>query len=78
MPAFNRLDLETLGSKSIDYVQKPRWRGRPRVESHLRSVGPCSSHAFFIVLSSCPYLRGNSSSLGTNVTVAGQNYKHSS
>jgi hypothetical protein len=51
---------------------------RPRARSHRHLVRPCPSHASFIARSSCPHLRGNSSSLGTNVTIPGQHYKYSS
>ena len=36
---------------------------------HLHSVGPRPSHISFIVQSLCPHLYGNSSRLGTNVTI---------
>ena len=38
--------------------------------SHLHSVGPHPSHASFTARSSCLHLRGNSSPLGTNVTIS--------
>ena len=41
----------------------------PWARSHLHSVGPCPSHASFTARSSCPYMHGNSSLLGTNVTI---------
>jgi hypothetical protein len=46
--------------------------------SHLHSAGPRPSHASFIARSSCPHMHGNSSSLGTDVTILSQNYKYSS
>ena len=50
----------------------------PRARSHLHSAGPCPSHASFTTRSFCPHLHGNSSPLGTSVTIPGQNYKYSS
>ena len=50
----------------------------PWAKSHLHSTGPRPSHAFFNVQSSHLHLRWNSSSLGTNMTIPGQNYKYSS
>ena len=50
----------------------------PWVRSHLHLAGPCPSHASFIARSSCPQLHGNSSLLGTNVTIPNQNCKYSS
>ena len=47
----------------------------PQARSHPHSAGP---HPSFTARSSCLHLRGNSSSLGTNVTILGQNHKHSS
>ena len=41
------------------------------------SVGPCPSHASFTARSSCSHLRGSYISLGTNVTIPGQNDKYS-
>jgi hypothetical protein len=49
----------------------------PCARSHLHSVGPHPCHSSFTAQSYCPHLRGNSSSLGTNVTIPGQNYKFS-
>ena len=51
---------------------------RPWARSHLHSAGPRPSHVSFIAWSSCPNLHGNSSSLGTNVTIPNRNYKFSS
>jgi hypothetical protein len=39
-------------------------------------LGPARPNTSFIIRSSCPHLRGESSSLGTNVTRPGQNYKY--
>ena len=40
-------------------------------------VGACHSYVSFTARSFYPHLHGNSTSLGTNVTVLGQNYKYS-
>ena len=45
------------------------WCLRPWARSHLHLAGLCPSHASFVVLFSCSYLRENSSLLGFNVTV---------
>ena len=46
--------------------------------SYLRSVGSRPFHVFFTARSSYPHLRENSSSLGNNMIIPGQNYKYSS
>ena len=51
---------------------------RPGLDHILIRLGLAPSHASFTARSSCPHLRGNPSSLGTNVTIPGQNYKYSS
>jgi hypothetical protein len=51
---------------------------RPRARSHLCLAGLRPSHASFNARFSCPHLLGNSSLLGINVTITGQNYKFSS
>ena len=61
--------------KGIEDFNLEHW---PRPRSHLHSVGPRPSHASFIARFPCPLLHGNSSSLGTNVTILSQNYKYSS
>ena len=43
----------------------------PQARSHLCSAGSYPSHASFTARSSCPHMRGNSSSLGTNVILPG-------
>ena len=47
----------------------------PHARSHLHAVGSRPSHASFTVRSSCPHMRGNSSSLGTNVTIPNQYFQ---
>ena len=49
-----------------------------RARLHLHSAGSSLSRPLSLFKSSCPYLRGNSSSLETNVTISGQIYKYSS
>ena len=49
----------------------------PGARSHLHSAGS-PHHASFTAWSSYPPLHGNSSSLGTNVIMPSQSYKHSS
>ena len=70
----NWLELETLGFRSIVSQESP-WTLHmcfmPRARSHLHLARPHPSHASFIARSSCPHLHGNSSSLGTNVTIPG-------
>ena len=44
--------------------------------SYLHSAGSRPSHASVTVRSSCPHLRGNSSSLGTIMTIPNQNHKY--
>jgi hypothetical protein len=41
----------------------------PRARSHLHSAGPRPTHVTFTIRSSCLHLRGNSCSLGVNVTI---------
>ena len=50
----------------------------PRARSHFHSAGSRPFHASFIAWSSCPHLRENYSSLGTNVIIPSQNHKYSS
>ena len=55
--------------RTINYSWSPHsW---PRAKLHMCSAGPCPSHVSFTARSSCLNLRGNSSLLGTNVTVPG-------
>ena len=44
---------------------------KPQARSHLRSAGARPSHASFTARSSYLHLRGNSSPLGSNVTIPG-------
>ena len=68
---LGQLQLELFFSRCLNLKTSTL---QPRPRSHLHSVGSHPSHAFFIASTFCPHLRGNSSSLETNVIIPGQNY----
>ena len=74
-PCLPRMVLIKLASRVTSLSLSQAWFGfpstyqRPWARSHLHSVEPRPSHVSFTAQSSCPHLRGNSSSLGTNVTI---------
>ena len=55
----------------ISKIYKLGRHNMPRARSHLHSARPRPSHASFTAQSFCPHLSGNSSWLGTNVTIPG-------
>ena len=67
-----------LFSCTSDTKLKVQHTNMSQARSHLHSVGPHPSHASFTAWLPYPHLHGNSSSLGTNVTIPGPNYKYSS
>ena len=64
-----------LFSCTFDTKLKVQHTNMPQARSHLHLARPRPSNASFTARLPYPHLRGNSSSLGTNVTILGPNYK---
>ena len=59
------------GPHEFDPMSFSACRNGPWARSHLHSVGPRPSYASSLPSLLCPHLRGNSSLLGTTITIPG-------